>query len=504
AQQHLHASIPPLRRWRPSLPTALDRVVASAMAKEPQHRFQSPRELADAYRTAIAKTQSQTAFAVAPTTPTGHWGTASPRHENLAPAATGGKAMETSAPASVAAASKPGPPGVAETGTGQAAQPPAAAVATMAQPPTRTRPPIVGRVRSGTGAFIVGIVLLVAVTVGSFAWFNRQQAGQGAVGAGAVAEATFLDNTQNGLYNTDALNISVSGMQSPQQGHWYQGWLVNDQTEHVIPLGKLVPKAGQDSTYILRYAGDGSPGHPGTNLLGAGARIKITTESQNGQLPAGPVALEGAFPPHAFQHIQHLLVAFPTTPQHQGLLVGTMQQLNLLYQQANVLQQWIGLHYPISTKCGAQSVIDIIEGSAGANYKPLGTECNIGQQWPTGDGYGLLGRDGYLAGVAEHAALAASADDASPHIRMHSEHVQIAATNITGWLQTVDQDAVKVLAGTADANTTGELVSLSKLALTGHDIDSDESVDPVKGEAGGDLAYTHSQLLAFLTFGAHS
>ncbi|MGZ3637463.1 MAG: hypothetical protein ACXVCX_06445, partial [Ktedonobacterales bacterium] len=222
-----------------------------------------------------------------------------------------------------------------------------------------------------------------------------------------------------------------------------------------------------------------------------------------GQLPAGPVALEGAFPPNAFQHIRHLLVAFPTTPQHQGLLVGTMQQMNLLNQQANVLQQWIGLHYPNSTKCGAQSVIDIIEGSAGANYKPLGAECNIGQQWPAGDGYGLLGKDGYLAGVADHAALAASTNDASPHIRMHSGHVQIAVANITGWLQTVDQDAVKVLAGARDANTTGELVSLSKLALTGHDIDADETVDPVKGEAGADLAYTHAQLLALLSFGPH-
>ncbi|MGZ3571897.1 MAG: protein kinase domain-containing protein, partial [Gemmatimonadaceae bacterium] len=459
AQQHLHASIPPLRRWRPSLPTALDRVVASAMAKEPQQRFQSPRGLAEAYRTAIAKTQSQAAFAVAPANPPAHWGTGSPRHESSIASATGGKAMQTTPPPSVAVPSQASPP--AMTGSVQAAPVPAPAVATTEQPPTHTRPPIAGRLTSGTARFIVGIVLLVSLTIGAFAWFNRQQGVQPGAATGAVAEATLLDNSQNGLYNSDALNISVTGMPSPQQGHWYQGWLINDQTEHVIPLGKLVPKAGQGSTYTLRYAGDGSPGHAGTNLLEAGDRIKITSEAQNGQLPAGPVALEGAFPPNAFQHIRHLLVAFPTTPQHQGLLVGTMQQMNLLNQQANVLQQWIGLHYPNSTKCGAQSVIDIIEGSAGANYKPLGAECNIGQQWPAGDGYGLLGKDGYLAGVADHAALAASTNDASPHIRMHSGHVQIAVANITGWLQTVDQDAVKVLAGARDANTTGELVSLS-------------------------------------------
>jgi hypothetical protein len=211
--------------------------------------------------------------------------------------------------------------------------------------------------------------------------------------------------------------------------------------------------------------------------------------------------MEGAFPPHAFVHIQHLLVAFPTTPQQQGLLVGMIRQMNLLYQQANVLQQWISLRYPKSTQCAAQSIIDIIEGQSGADYKLPGPACDIVQPWPSGDTFGLLGANGYLAGVADHAALAASADDASPHIRLHSAHVQIAITNITGWLQTVNQDALKVLAGTGDANTSSEIVHLSKVALNGQDIDGDETIDPVKGEAGADLAYTHGQLLALLTFG---
>lgn len=508
AQQHLHASIPSLRRWRPSLPTALDRVVARAMAKEPQHRFQSPRELADAYRTAITRTQGQAAFVVAPTPSSVYQGAVSPARESLiapvAPVApvTGGQAIGASvtSTSNVAAPSQPVSPAV----TDAVAMPSlAAAATTMERPPTRTLPPSVARLTSSRRTLIISIVLLASLGIGSFVWFSRGRAAQPPMGAGAVASATFLDNAQNGHFNSDALNLSVTNMQAPQQGHWYQVWLINDQSEHVLALGKLVPQAGQGSTYTLKYVGDGSIGHPGTNLLEAGDRIKVTYESQNVSLPTGTVVLEGAFPPHAFQHIQHLLVAFPSTPQHKGLLVGTMQQMNLLYQEANVLQQWIGLHYPISTKCGAQSVIDIIEGNTGPNYKPLGTECNVGQQWPAGDGYGLLGKDGYLAGVADHAALAASADDATPHIRMHSGHVQIAVANITGWLQTVDQDALKELAGTADTNTSQELVNLTKTALTGQDLDADESIDPVKGEAGADLAYTHAQLLAFLSLEPH-
>lgn len=511
AQQHLHSTIPPLRKWRPSLPTALDRVVARAMAKEPDHRIQTPRELAGAYRVAIAQTQSDATVATAPPARASlHQNMTSPgsaRAPSYGQPAQSARRSEMPIPTEAVAPGEINVPDErkAAGATGSWA---GSAAATVVRSLGQTPHAVSTRVRSHKNAtFMLGILLIVGVTLGSFAWFNGHRTGGQPVAApGATAEVKFIDNTKNGLYHSDAVSLTVTNLPVPQQGHWYQAWLINDNTEKVLSLGKLVPQSGQNNqnkTYTLSYAGDGSPGKPGTNLLEFGNHVKITTETQNASLPSGPVVLEGTFPPQAFVHIQHLLVAFPTTPQHQGLIVGTMQQMNLLYQQANVLQQWITLHYPISTKCAAQSVIDIIEGTSGQHYKPLGTECNVVEKWPSGDGYGLLGKDGYLAGVADHTALAASAKDATPHIREHAQHVKTAVENITGWLQTVDQDAVKVLAGQNDTTTMSEIVNLTKVALTGQDIDNDESIDPVKNEAGADLAYTHAQFLAILTFGAH-
>lgn len=499
-QQHLHSTIPPLRRWRPSLPTALESTMSQAMAKEPKRRFQTPRELAAAYHAAITHTQQDASLA----TPI-----YSALRNSADDAALGVMVAAPPRPAQGMAATPPVRPEhpvlTPLTSAWHSATHSAADSMSRLSRVAPAKPPwLTSRLVRG----VIALVLIVGAIAGLFAWTsalanNRTNPRPVVVAPNAAASVMFFDNTANGpgFYSSDALKLAVTSLPAPKAGHWYAAWLINDKTEKVQALGKLVLQSGPDKVYALQYNGSGSRGQPGVNLLGFGNRIKITDETRDGQLPAGPSVMEGAFPPHAFVHIQHLLVAFPTTPRGQGLLVGMMQQMNLLFQQANVLQQWISLHYPRSTNCAAQSVIDIIEGQSGANYKPMGTVCNVAQPWPAGDGFGLLGSDGYLAGVADHAGLASSSDDATPHIRLHSTHVQIAVQNITKWLQTVDQEAQQVLAGTADTTTSSDIVRLSGIALNGQDVDGDETIDPVANEAGSVLAYTHGQLLAMLTFG---
>jgi hypothetical protein len=43
------------------------------------------------------------------------------------------------------------------------------------------------------------------------------------------------------------------------------------------------------------------------------------------------------------------------------------------------------------------------------------------------------------------------------------------------------------------------MINLVQRAISGQDIDGDESIDPVKGEAGLNIAYTHGQRLAGLS-----
>ena len=53
-QQHLQAPVPSISKWRSGLPSGIDGVIASAMAKEPAQRFRQPGALANAYHQVVA------------------------------------------------------------------------------------------------------------------------------------------------------------------------------------------------------------------------------------------------------------------------------------------------------------------------------------------------------------------------------------------------------------------------------------------------------------------
>jgi hypothetical protein len=192
-------------------------------------------------------------------------------------------------------------------------------------------------------------------------------------------------------------------------------------------------------------------------------------------------------------------VSFPTTPNHIGLVVGLAQQSQLLNAHVSALQALANTHDPTVIQCSAQSMLDILEGSQGKNYRPLAPECASHNITEIGDGFGLLGGEGYLSESATHASNAAIAPDSTDFIRVHANHVRIAVNNMTGWLTTVDQDTLALLNNPSDLSKLPEMVKLTDYAYHGVDINGNEQIDPIPGEAGAVTAYDHAQLMATLT-----
>ena len=307
--------------------------------------------------------------------------------------------------------------------------------------------------------------------------------------------------------------MSVQGLSAPTDGTHYSAWILNHQTERVVRLGALT---GSNTTYTLTYNGDGSSGQPGTNLVGAGDTLEITREQGNNSDPLGAVVLTGTLPPHSAQHIAHLLVSFPDTPGQIGLLVGVLDQTQLVNEQATALQNAAASHSTVGVTCAAQSILDIIEGAKGTNYRPLPAGCAAQNISLIGDGYGLLSPpapgasgstpapQGYLDGASDHASLAATQDDATADIRLHAGHVEIAIANIKGWVTTADQDALKLLKTPSDSTTAADLETVSDHAYHGVPGTVDQTINPVPGEAGAVTAYEHGQFMAAITLQAAS
>lgn len=357
---------------------------------------------------------------------------------------------------------------------------------------SRPRGPNIGR--RGYIVLITSLVLVViaAGTVGLLA-FQGGKNNNNIVASGATGTVAFRDS-QGGAGQTDTLKITLSGLNAPASGSRYYAWLINTVDEKILPLGKLVAN-GQ--SFSLDFTNGGK-----RNLLGEGDKIEVTLEQGDVSSPTGTIVLAASFPSqdhtNAFTHVKHLLYSFPTTPRKVGLLVGLRSQTQLLSAQALVLQNAVSSRNTLALKCAAQSIIDIIEGQKGSHFQALGTICSFQNISQTGDGFGLLGTNGYIATARSHASLAATQPDTTENIRIHAKHVQIAMDNIQGWVTTIKQDTLNLLQNTSDTSKVAEIVQLANQALNGVDINNDEQVDPVPGEAGAITAYNHAQLMAGL------
>ncbi len=216
---------------------------------------------------------------------------------------------------------------------------------------------------NGRRVILIVALLVILVAGGTIATAlilhnnNSPAGGNSGVTATTSGQVAFIDSPNSTSGGTNGLKIAINGLNAPSSGSQYMAWLVNDQTEQILSLGTLVANGKQ---FSLTYNGTTGNTQPAaTNLIGFGNKIEVTLEQGQVSLPTGKVLLTGVFPPKAFVHIRHLLFKFPTTPHNIGLLVGLMNQTQLLNGQALILQNVVNGGSHATVQCLAQSIIDI-------------------------------------------------------------------------------------------------------------------------------------------------
>jgi len=433
AYQTLNAPIPQPSYQRPDLPQGIDDLLAQALAKSPDMRLRRPGILANTFHRIVAPRNSHRIPFVE----------SDPQPPAPPPVAAGSSGYTTisvyAADSSVYSASTEDPPTLAPP------PPPPPLFPDGIPYPSLNR---FKRIRLMIGAALAAIIIIG----GMLAIFNRSAASQGATGV-----VHFLD-VQGG--HSNGLNISVNGLSAPRSGFHYAAWLVDDQKEQFVPLGQLV---AQQKNYILQYQGNA------TNLLGAGNRLEITSESTPSQVPLGKVALSGKFPPDTFVHLRHLMLSFPGTPGQIGLLVGASEQSLLLDKQGHQLSS----ADPTTIACLAQNMLDILDGKQGAHYQALSTAC---QQLgiTSGDGFGLLPAPnasgtgyqdtGYLEVASAHAELAIQQPDATPEEQSHAQLIVTALSNGRASMTALESDLQTLIKHPSDsANVTAVMALADKV-----------------------------------------
>jgi hypothetical protein len=369
--------------------------------------------------------------------------------------------------------------------------------------PPQFQPPRPTNRHIGRNIFIVVVLVLLVggATAGLIAFArnasntttanNKPTAKSTAAIASTTSATVSFSDTSHSHTPNGALKLVTSGLAAPAPDSQYYAWLVDTGAEKTLPLGVLT---AQGNNFILNFSGK-------TNLLGAGNQLEITQEKGTPSLPNQHAVLAATFPPLAFIHIRHLLFKFGSTPNNVGLLVGLREQAHILNDQATLLKNLTN-QGPQAVSCGAQNILNLIEGVHGHNVQPLNAACASFNVTNVGDGFGLFdpndANNGYVILVGEHASLAATQSDSTDNIRLHAGHVQIAVDNLKKWLTSIDNDAHQLTTNPGNTALIQDIATLSDHVLNGFDQNDNGQIEPIAGEAGVATAYNEGQLMAQL------
>ncbi|HEX9389477.1 MAG TPA: protein kinase [Anaerolineales bacterium] len=342
-------------------------------------------------------------------------------------------------------------------------------------------------------------LLFLALAIWGFLTFSP--AGRGLTAVPGVIPHTREDAAvgllrfQDGTAPGDQVTISTSSLEAPPQGSRYEAWLIQDDGEQRISMG-VIAFDQQNQGSLAFVAGEGQ------NLLGKYRTLEITREPDPDPSPnsSNDVAFSASLPPGGLTHVRHLLFSFNATPEKVGFLRGLDADTLLLNEAAQQMLASFKARDEAGLDLHAEGMLNMILGSQSEEYKDWNGDSAVDDP---SDGYGLLlnGENaGYIQGTFTHADLALTSPDATQNMLIHGKHVKDCAANLDIWTPQLRDRLRAILNASFDSpeleGTIREAVALADKIRNGIDVNGNEKIEPVSGEGGAVTAYEHAYYMA--------
>ncbi|MFN8381170.1 MAG: serine/threonine-protein kinase [Anaerolineales bacterium] len=295
----------------------------------------------------------------------------------------------------------------------------------------------------------------------------------------------------------DQLEVTISGLPEPKKGSHFEVWYIGNNGESGRNIGSIAIKNGE---------GKISYNHPDQgNVLALFDQLEVTIEADSNphpDKPTGEVVASSVFPPQALVHVRHLLVSFDEAPNKEALIQGLWYSADEVDNSVIALKQAFDSNNEQLVRLKTEEIINQLVGSANtAQHRDWNADGKIDDP---GDGYGLLAngpdnQNGYIPNAINHAKYAAEAVDATDNIQTNSEKVIASTENMRVWSEQLLEKALqlqKMPFGKDMEPIVLEMRALSDQVLFGLDANSNELIEPIPGEGGGDSAYEFAYYMA--------
>jgi serine/threonine protein kinase len=298
---------------------------------------------------------------------------------------------------------------------------------------------------------------------------------------------------QDGTAIADQITVNAK-LASPPEGTQYEVWLIDNSGEQSRSIGIL--KADDKGNYNLTFVDPQS-----RNLLADYSHMEITVEPSpdNSPNPSGKVAYSSGIPRGALTHIRHLMVTTDETPDQIGMIDGLKNNATLVNQSAEAMLSAYEAGKQKEVRNNAEAIINLVVGNQDSSYVDWDANGKINDP---GDGYGILvngDQTGYVGGTHHHSSYSAEAEDSTPNVRLHDEHVETCIHNIEEWAIELRDTTKRIVQAPEGANIEADVrtaVALANKILNGIDTNGNELVEPIAGEGGALTAYQHAYYMA--------